>query len=143
MQTEEEEISSIDGIGPILAKNLVTYFAQEENRKLWEHLSRQLDIEIIEGSGDNTLEGKTFVITGNLERFANRKELKELIESKGGKVTGSVTGKTDYLINNNAASNSSKNKKARELGVPVISEEDFIVCIVPDMIKKSSAPCHV
>ena len=75
------------------------------------------------------LEGKTFVITGSLERFANRKELKELIESKGGKVTSSVTGKTAYLINNNAASNSSKNKKARELGVPVISEEEFLTLL--------------
>ena len=72
------------------------------------------------------LEGKTFVITGSLEKFANRKELKELIESNGGKVTGTVTGRTDYLINNNTASNSSKNKKARELGVPVISEDDFM-----------------
>lgn len=132
MQATEEEISSIDGIGPVLAKNLATYLAREENKKLWEHLSRQLHIEAVEGPADNTLEGKTFVITGNLERFTNRKELKELIESKGGKVTGSVTGKTDYLINNNTTSNSSKNKKARELGIPVLSEDDFINAYAPE-----------
>lgn len=126
MQAPEEEISGIDGIGPVLAKNLVTFFAKEENVKSWEHLSGQLQIEALEGPSDTLFEGKTFVITGSLEQFANRKELKELIESKGGKVTGTVTGKTDYLINNNTASNSSKNKKARELGVPVISEDDFM-----------------
>ncbi|MEI3183217.1 MAG: BRCT domain-containing protein [Lachnospiraceae bacterium] len=65
------------------------------------------------------MEGKTFVITGSVEHFANRKELQELIEAKGGKVTGSVTAKTSYLINNDAASNSSKNKKAKELGFPL------------------------
>lgn len=135
MQATEEEISSIDGIGPVLAKNLATYLAQEENIKLWEDLSRQLDIEAVEGPADNTLEGKTFVITGDLERFANRKELKELIESKGGKVTGSVTGKTDYLINNNTTSHSSKNKKARELGIPVISEDTFIHSYAPQAVR--------
>jgi len=72
------------------------------------------------------LKGKVFVITGSLQHFTNRKELQELIESRGGKVTGSVTGKTDYLINNDTTSGSSKNKKARELGVPVLSEEEFL-----------------
>jgi len=121
----EEEISGVDGIGPVLAKNLATYFSQAENVQTWKHLRSQLSIEEEEATGDTALEGKTFVITGSLEQFANRKELKELIESKGGKVTGSVTGKTDYLINNNPASASSKNKKARELGVPILSEEEF------------------
>lgn len=125
MNASEEEISGVDGIGPVLAKNLATYFSQAENVQTWKHLSGQLNIEIEEVIGDTALEGKTFVITGSLEQFANRKELKELIESKGGKVTGSVTGKTDYLINNNPASASSKNKKARELGVPILSEEEF------------------
>ena len=125
MNASEEEISGVDGIGPVLAKNLVTYFSQAENVQTWKHLSSQLSIEEEEATGDTALEGKTFVITGSLEQFANRKELKELIESKGGKVTGSVTGKTDYLINNNPASASSKNKKARELGVPILSEEEF------------------
>ncbi len=70
--------------------------------------------------------GMTFVITGSVEHFANRKELQALIESKGGKATGSVTSKTTYLINNDTASNSSKNKKAKELGIPILSEEDFL-----------------
>ena len=70
--------------------------------------------------------GKNFVITGNVTHFANRNEAKELIESKGGKVTGSVTSKTNYLINNNKESSSSKNKKAKELGIPVISEDEFL-----------------
>lgn len=126
MEASEEEISSIDGIGPVLAKNVATFFASTENEKVWERLRSQLKIEAVEEASDDLFEGKIFVITGSLEKFANRKELKELIESKGGKVTGSVTGKTDYLINNNKASNSSKNKKARELGVPVISENDFL-----------------
>ncbi len=132
MGADEEEVSSIDGIGPVLAQNLTAYFSRPENQKLWERLRQQLNIEAEKGPADNTLERKTFVITGNLEHFANRKELKELIESKGGKVTGTVTGKTDCLINNNTASNSSKNKKARELGIPVISEEEFISSYAPE-----------
>ncbi len=123
---KEEEVSGIDGIGPALAKNLSAYFSNGENVALWRRLEEQLHIEAVAEATGTELEGKTFVITGSLKRFANRKELKELIESKGGKVTGTVTGKTAYLINNNAASNSSKNKKARELGVPVISEEEFL-----------------
>ena len=77
-------------------------------------------------STDRSLEGKTFVITGSVEHFANRKELQEYIEARGGKATGSVTAKTSYLINNEVTSNSSKNKKAKELGVPIISEADFL-----------------
>ncbi len=132
MGASEEEISSIDGIGPVLAQNLASFFAKDANQKQWEHLKSQLKIEIAEEARDDQLEGKTFVITGSLEKFTNRKELKELIESKGGKVTGSVTGKTDYLVNNNKASNSTKNKKARELGIPVISEEDFLEILGTD-----------
>ena len=75
------------------------------------------------------LKGITFVITGSVEHFANRGEVKELIESMGGKVTGSVTSKTTYLINNDTASTSSKNKKARELGIPILSEEAFLQMI--------------
>lgn len=129
MEASEEEVSGIDGIGPALAKNLAAYFSDEGNKDLWRRLKGQLHIEAVAEATGTELEGKTFVITGSLERFANRKELKELIESKGGKVTSSVTGKTAYLINNNAASNSSKNKKARELGVPVISEEEFLTLL--------------
>ncbi|MCI9546520.1 MAG: NAD-dependent DNA ligase LigA [Lachnospiraceae bacterium] len=124
LEASEEEICSIDGIGPALAGNLVAYFAISENVNLWRRLKVQLNIEAMAEPSDASLEGKVFVITGSLERFSNRKELKEWIESKGGKVTGTVTGKTNYLVNNNTASNSSKNKKARELGIPVISEEE-------------------
>ena len=91
-----------------------------------EHLLSHLTFEEVKTESTQSLEGKQFVITGSVEHFANRKELQELIESKGGKVTGSVTAKTAYLINNDAASNSSKNKKAKELGVPIISEEEFL-----------------
>ena len=77
-----------------------------------------------------------FVITGSVEHFKNRKEVQEIIESRGGKVTGSVTAKTSYLINNDAASNSSKNKKARELGIPVITEEQFIEMLGTDSAKQ-------
>ena len=81
-------------------------------------------------------EGLVFVITGSVEHFKNRKEVQEIIESRGGKVTGSVTAKTSYLINNDAASNSSKNKKARELGIPVITEEQFIEMLGTDSAKQ-------
>ena len=81
-----------------------------------------------EGSseGSNTISGLTFVVTGDVEKFKNRRELSDFIESKGGKVTGSVTGKTDYLINNDLTSNSGKNKKAKELGIKIISENEFL-----------------
>lgn len=93
-----------------------------------DRLLAELNIEKeqTEIAGEAVFEGMNFVITGSVEHFANRKELQELIESKGGKVTGSVTAKTAYLINNDAASGSSKNKKAKELGVPIISEEEFL-----------------
>ena len=90
-------------------------------------LLKELEIEQIEvDESALTLQGKVFVVTGSLEHFDGRSALKELIESRGGKVTGSVTGKTTCLINNDIASNSSKNKKAKELGVPIISEEEFL-----------------
>ena len=84
--------------------------------------------ETVEGKGD-ALAGLTFVITGKVEHFANRDEVKAAIEAAGGKTTGSVTSKTDYLINNDINSTSGKNKKARELGIPVISEEDFLAML--------------
>ena len=85
--------------------------------------------ESFEDSGEKTLEGKTFVITGSLEHFSNREEAKETVEKLGGRVAGSVSKKTDYLINNDIASSSSKNKKAKELGIPIITEEDFLEMI--------------
>ena len=123
---KEEEISMIDGIGPVIAGSLTKYFAKPENNQKVDHLLGYLHIVKEEKSDNQILAGKNFVITGSLERFSNRGEAKNLIESLGGKVTGSVTGKTNYLINNDVNSNSSKNKKARELGIPILSEEDFL-----------------
>ncbi len=121
-----EEVSAIDGIGPVIARNLVDYFHKEENNQKIDYLMQHLHIQQEEIKGQQIFAGMNFVITGSLDHFSNRNEAKNLIESLGGKVTGSVTGKTTYLINNDTASNSSKNKKARELGIPILSEEDFL-----------------
>ena len=121
-----EEISSIEGIGPVIAQSYTAYFADEENMRKLRHLLSHLKLEAVKQENRLTLEGKQFVITGSVEHFANRAQLKEYIEQRGGKVTGSVTSKTDYLINNDVTSNSSKNKKARELEIPILSEEDFL-----------------
>lgn len=123
---DEEEISAIDTIGPVIAKNLADYFRKEENNRKLDHLLSHLHLKKEEKAGEQIFAGMNFVVTGSVERFANRGELKEYIESFGGKVTGSVTGKTNYLINNDTASTSSKNKKARELGIPILSEEEFL-----------------
>lgn len=121
-----EEVSAIDGIGPVIARNLVEYFQKAENNQKLDQLMQHLHIQKDVLQKEQIFTGMNFVITGSLEHFSNRSKAKNLIESLGGKVTGSVTGKTTYLINNDTASNSSKNKKARELGVPILSEEDFI-----------------
>lgn len=127
MQAETEQLSAIDGIGEVIAATFFDYFAKEKNRMQLERLLPFLDLktEVIE-AGELPLAGKNFVITGSLTHFENRNACKELIEQKGGKVTGSVTGKTECLINNDNTSNSSKNKKAKELGVRIITEEEFI-----------------
>lgn len=122
----KEELMEADGIGGVLADAWTLFFSNEKNNVMVDHLLKELTFEKEEEDEDGTFAGKIFVITGSLEHFSNRKKLQALIESKGGKVTGSVTGKTSYLINNDAASSSSKNKKARELGIPVISEDDFL-----------------
>ena len=121
-----EEISAIDGIGPVIAGNLVDYFQKEENNQKLDQLLCHLRIQKEEKTGEQIFAGMNFVITGSLNHFSNRSEAKNLIESLGGKVTGSVTKKTAYLINNDQMSGSSKNKKARELGIPILSEEDFL-----------------
>ena len=123
---EEEEISSIEGIGPVIAGSLADYFKSEENNQKLDHLLSHLHLVHEETSAEQVFAGKTFVITGSVEHFSNRSEAKEFIEARGGKVTGSVTKKTDYLINNDKTSASSKNKKAQELGIPILSEEDFL-----------------
>ena len=101
-------------------------FSSEENNKKLDHLLGHLHLIREETAGEQVFAGKTFVITGSVEHFANRSEAKAFIEARGGKVTGSVTKKTDYLINNDKTSGSSKNKKAQELGIPILSEEDFL-----------------
>ena len=122
-----EELSQIDGIGEVIARAFVDYFAKEENSIRFDHLLTEVEIEqeVIDEAGQ-TLEGKVFVVTGSMEHFSSRNELKDIIEKKGGKVTGSVTSKTDCLINNDSASNSSKNKKAKELQIPIVTEEEFM-----------------
>ena len=125
-RADEEEVSSIDTIGPVIARSLTEYFADSENNRKLDHLMSHLAIKKEEKKGEQIFQNMNFVITGSLEHFDNRNQAKELVESLGGKVTGSVTKKTNYLINNDTTSNSSKNKKARELGIPVISEEEFL-----------------
>ena len=127
LMADTEQLSEIDGIGGVLAEAFVSYFSDTEGnlaqvRKLLEELS----IEKQEASGDDSMKGMSFVITGSLNHFANRDALKEIIEQKGGKVTGSVTGKTTLLINNDITSSSSKNKKAKELGVEIVTEDTFM-----------------
>ena len=122
----KEEVASIPNIGPVIAGSLSDYLADEENNRKLDHLLSMLHIEKEENQNEQTLKGTAFVITGSVEHFANRNELKERIESLGGKVTGSVTSKTNYLINNDVTSGSTKNRKARELGIPILSEEDLL-----------------
>lgn len=129
-RADTEELCAVDGIGGVLAEAWVNYFADEKNNLILDHLLEDLTFEAEPDSGqEQTLEGKVFVITGSVELFENRKELQAFIEARGGKATGSVTAKTSYLINNDVASNSSKNKKAKELGVPILSETDFLKMI--------------
>ena len=122
-----EELSEISGVGGVIAGTFVAYFTDGEHRDLFRRLLAEVEIpkeEITEDS--RKFAGVNFVITGSVNHFANRAEVKEEIEKRGGKVTGSVTSKTNYLINNDVNSTSSKNRKARELGVPIISEEEFL-----------------
>lgn len=126
MQADEETISQIEGIGSVIAKSVTDYFKNEENQRKLEHLLTYLTFEEMKIETGNPLSGKQFVITGSVNQFENRSAMKEFIENRGGKVTGSVSKKTDYLINNDTESSSSKNKKAKELGIPILSEEDFL-----------------
>lgn len=123
----KEELLKISGVGDVLADNYAAFFSDVKNKAEVEHLTEVLTFEEQSAdAGDNLLEGKTFVITGSLEGFTNRKELQELIESRGGKVAGSVSAKTSYLINNDNMSGSTKNKTAKSLGVPIITEAEFL-----------------
>lgn len=126
-KADVEELSAIDGVGDVIAGSFADYFKDEKHNHELDELLKELTIEIPKlDSSNEAINGKTFVITGSLEHFENRNALKELIESKGGKVSGSVSAKTDFLINNDINSGSSKNKKAKELGVKIITEDDFI-----------------
>lgn len=123
----EEQLKNIDGVGPIIAKSIVDYFNDEKNNTHLDNLLKELIVEEIkENTNEKIFSNINFVITGSVEHFANRNEVKAKIEELGGKVTGSVTSKTTYLINNDVSSGSSKNKKAKELGIPIITEEEFI-----------------
>ena len=126
ISASKDDLRKIEGIGEVLANSIADFFRSEKNIENIESLRKILKFEKEESGGGDKLSGKVCVITGSLQHFSNRNELKELIEKNGGKVSGSVSSKTNYLINNDTASNSSKNKKAKELGVEIISEEDFL-----------------
>lgn len=123
----QEELSAVDGIGPVIAKGFVEYFSKEGRddmlRHLLSHLTWKKEAAM---EGEQKFAGLNFVITGSVNHFPNRNAVKAEIEKRGGKVTGSVTSKTNYLINNDTTSSSSKNKKAKELGIPIISEDTFM-----------------
>lgn len=128
-----EELVEIEGIGTVIAESFVAYFQNADNRKRIQELLQEIRFEQEEAGNDSPIfQGVNFVITGSVNHYANRDAVKAVIEARGGKVTGSVTSKTSYLINNDVTSNSSKNKKAKELGVPIISEEEFIHMLNPD-----------
>ncbi|MDY5423994.1 NAD-dependent DNA ligase LigA [Hornefia butyriciproducens] len=118
-----EELTAIDGVGEIMAQSYVSFFQNPEKKKILEDLLEVLILDETEETRGEVFQGMTFVITGSLEHYENRDALKAEIEKAGGKVAGSVSGKTSWLINNNVNSTSGKNRKAHELGVPIINEE--------------------
>ena len=126
ISASKDDLRKIEGIGEVLADSIEDFFKSEKNIENVESLRKILKFETEESGGGDKFAGKVFVITGSLTHFSNRNEMKELIEKNGGKVSGSVSSKTNFLINNDTDSNSSKNKKAKELGVEIISEEDFL-----------------
>lgn len=126
LEADEETLSAIPGIGEVIAKNVTAYFREEKKRQQYLHLLKEVNLQKENIQEAQIFEGMTFVITGSVEHFKNRGEIKAEIEKRGGKVTGSVTSKTTYLINNDANSTSSKNRKAKELGIPILSEEEFL-----------------
>lgn len=132
LMVTEEELNEIQGVGEVLAKAFTGYFSDAKHVENFRKLLEELTIPEETSTKKQIFEGVNFVITGSVTHFANRGEVKELIESLGGKVTGSVTSKTNYLINNDVTSTSSKNKKANELGIPIISEETFLELVNQD-----------
>ena len=132
----EEELDGIDGVGPVIGKAFCDYFRDDSNVRKLDHIL--VEVRIIKNDSDeesmDELQGKVFVITGSLEHFASRSDLKDILVERGAKVTGSVTGKTTCLINNDIESSSNKNQTAKELGVPIIDEESFLKEYLPDKV---------
>lgn len=126
---EIAELTEINGIGEVMAKGYAEFFAKKENQQQLDHILAEIQLEKTESTTEASLEGKTFVVTGSVFQFKNRNELKAYIEERGGKVAGSVSKNTDYLINNDNMSSSSKNKTAKELGIPIITEEEFLAMV--------------
>ena len=137
MDADRDALTSIDGIGPVLADNYVKFFEDAENRRITKELAEVLKFRAAENVSEeigNVFAGKTFVITGDLSRFANRRAAQDLIEKLGGKASGSVSSKTSFLINNDINSSSKKNKMAHDYGVPIITEDQFIE-MLPEEVK--------
>jgi DNA ligase (NAD+) len=134
VNAREDELLVIDGVGEVIAQSVVRYFGNDKNVELMKKAMGFLKIEkpLVTEESSLKFSGMTFVITGDVHIFKNRKEVQQKIEQLGGKATGSVSSKTNYLINNDINSSSSKNKKAKELGIPIITEEQFI-----EMIEKN------
>jgi DNA ligase (NAD+) len=132
----EEELDGIDGVGPVIGKAFCDYFRDDSNVRKLDHILAE--VRIIKNDSDeeskDDLSGKVFVITGSLEHFASRSDLKDILVERGAKVTGSVTSKTTCLINNDIESSSNKNQTAKELGVPIIDEESFLKEYLPGNI---------
>lgn len=130
LQRMEESVGfdDIDGIGVERSNSILKWYTNEHNRMSLEHLLKELEIEDVQpvDTSDGLCTGLTFVITGDVHHFKNRDAFKAYVESQGGKVAGSVSGKTSYLVNNDVESNSSKNRKAKDLGVPILSEDAFV-----------------
>ena len=126
IRATEEELSAISGVGGVIAGTFVEYFKDTAHVDVFDRLFKEVELTKETSEEDQKFAGVNFVITGSVEHFVNRAQVKEEIEKRGGKVTGSVTSKTNYLINNDTGSGTAKNKKARELGIPIISEEDFL-----------------
>lgn len=124
-----EELTSVEGIGDIMAKSFVEFFDKEDNQKTVEDLLAEINLNETEEAEGTALEGLTFVITGSLNHYENRDALKDEIQKAGGKVAGSVSAKTSYLINNDLTSTSGKNKKAKELNIPIIDEEQVMAML--------------
>lgn len=128
MNASIEDLSAVEGIGEVIAASFVKHMQKAENIAKIQNLMKELKMqEVVVNEAEQSLSGKSFCITGSLNHFSNRDELKELIEQKGGKVTGSVTSKTECLVNNDITSTSGKNKKAKELHIPILTEEEFMV----------------